>query len=554
MVRALFTRAREWVARRDRRWLDAALVVAAAAYTIAFVVHQLAGVADPYDIEWDTRVNTLPAFRWHGQGLFPHDVLVDRAWAQCPPLWRLLFWVGTVAMDPFVLSKVLSFALLAFLIYHAFRFGQHHGGPVMGATVVVLLLHCNFIWDRTWGSTARSFAFPFIVTFLRYAATGAERRALLMLLLLGASYPSGFLCCAMAYGLTLLVPFKLDRRWLRFAVVGGVAATIAAAMALTVPADIGHPIHWDELLTLKQKISGGLFPLEETHESIDRAAQSSLWNTYHGPALLLDKFGMRSGGALMVLVVGLLVMRAGRRLRDVPKIFPALLIASLVAFFVARLVAYRLYFPNRMLQYTWPPLFLMVLPLVAARALAIDRWRGAVAGGVLLVGVQLLFYGDGLAHRINRRDWSGDDTPVVRFIGTLPKDVLVAGSSHTCSGVQVFAHRQVLFSNISNIMHYYPHALEIERRAGAYFAAYYARDLADVRRLRDVFHVDYLIGDARDFGPDALARSQDAGLWGPEVRTMLAMGPRDQLYFSHPPPAALVFREGTTWVVDLRKL
>ena len=83
--------------------------------------------------------------------------------------------------------------------------------------------------------------------------------------------------------------------------------------------------------------------------------------------------------------------------------------------------------------------------------------------------------------------------------------------------------------------------------------AYYARDLAPVRAMMATDHVDYLVVDARDFGPDAAKRA-DYAMWTSLARTLIAAGPADQMLFAHPPDAAIVFRNGPVSVVDLRKL
>ena len=59
-----------------------------------------------------------------------------------------------------------------------------------------------------------AFGFPTMIAFLRYATERRERPALAVLLVSAFFYPSTFIICAPAYGITLLWPWKLDRRWL----------------------------------------------------------------------------------------------------------------------------------------------------------------------------------------------------------------------------------------------------------------------------------------------------------------------------------------------------
>ena len=76
------------------------------------------------------------------------------------------------------------------LVWQGFQLGSRFGGVILGAAVVVLLVHCNFVWDRMVGGNPRAFAFPLVVTFLRYAADENERGTLATLVLQAALYPS----------------------------------------------------------------------------------------------------------------------------------------------------------------------------------------------------------------------------------------------------------------------------------------------------------------------------------------------------------------------------
>jgi hypothetical protein len=266
----------------------------------------------------------------------------------------------------------------------------------------------------------------------------------------------------------------------------------------------------------------------------------------------------RRDGSIVAVVTGalasLLILR-GRTLAKVPIVLPAMFVASLVAFTAARLVPYRLYLPERMLQYTWPPLLVFGFLLLAYLALSTVTTppRAGVLAAILCVAVELCFYGDGLERDINVHDWTLRDDGTVRYVATLPEDVTVAASFDMSSSIQTFARRQVLFSSILNTPIYYPIALELERRIREYYEAYYARTLDPVHAMMTTDHVDYLVVDARDFGPDASKRAEYL-MWTPLARSLVGAGPVDKLFFAHPPRAAIASRFGPVMVIDLHKL
>jgi hypothetical protein len=319
---------------------------------------------------------------------------------------------------------------------------------------------------------------------------------------------------------------------------------------------IGHPILLSELATLKQRGIVGTWPLEPARDVMLQAVRTSLHDDY-GDIRRLAKWPARVNGTLLAFVAGalaLVLLRRWRTLEKVPLIFPALFAGSLLAFFAAQWFPYRLYIPERMLQYAWPPLLIFGFLLLAYLALftLTQKWAGVLAA-LLVCGLELFFYGDGLTRDINVHDWRKRDSLTVQFIATLPKGVTIAASFDQSSSIQTFARRQVLFSSILNTPIHYPIAAELERRIEEYYRAYYARDLAPVRAMMATDHVDYLVADSRDFGPDAIKRAEYL-MWTPLARSLIDAGPKEQMVFAHPPAGAVVFKLDTVMVIDLRKL
>ncbi len=539
------------------RWATVAFVAAAAAWTLWFFWLQTKGLTDAHYLEWDARAHTLSAWRYHGTGLFPNDLLVDFAAVYYPPGVKLVYWLGTFFTNPHWLSKLLPFALGAFVVWQTYALGRALGGRIIGAAAVVLLFHCLFVWGRIVGLNARAFGFPLMIAFLRYTIEKRERPALAILLAETFFYPSTFLICAPAYGATLLWPWRLDRRWLRFFAVVALGMIVLGVTAMRVDARIGHPILLSELATLQQRSIVGTWPLPPAIDVIRQTVRTSLHDDY-GDIHRWAHAPWRENGTLLAIVAAALALVALRRWRatlaKVPIVLPAMLAGSLVAFAMAQWFPYRLYIPERMLQYAWPPVLIigfLFLAYLAFHTLT-PRWAAALAA-VVVCGLELGLYGNGFIRDVNVHDWKRRDDATVQFVATLPKDVMVAASFDVSSSIQTFARRQVLFSSIINTPIHYPIAAELERRIKEYYLAYYARDAAPVRAMMATDHVDYLVVDARDFGADAVKRAE-YGPWTQLARMLVTAGPRDQMLFAHPPDAAVVYRDGPVTVVDLHKL
>jgi hypothetical protein len=182
----------------------------------------------------------------------------------------------------------------------------------------------------------------------------------------------------------------------------------------------------------------------------------------------------------------------------------------------------------------------LLLALLARRGLA-----AAVAVAVFTFGLA----GPGLPLAENLTDFREHDVPAIRFLTTLPEDILVATHPERASYVQLFAHRRALFSASLNMPHDDVWAFELERRIGDFYRAYYAPSFDDVLAFAARYRVDYVIADERDFGPDAAARARYWEPWGTLAASLLG----GEHALSHPPPQRVVFRDGSRVVVDVRR-
>ncbi len=526
-----------------------AFVAATVFYVVAFVILQTPGLFDRGVLEWDARALPLAAFRFHGTGLFPDDLVVDAARRYDTPLWTALYWLGTLATDPFEVSKLLPFLLLAVTLWQAFQLGRARGGAVLGAACVLAVVHCTFIWNRMMGATPRGFGFPLVIALLRYAYVGAEKRALATLLLQGLGYPSALLCSAPAYA---LVALRRGRAPLLRAVVVSAVAAACAAASLWVDPRLGPPPTYAEAATLRQMQLGGAqpyYPLPPYSHAIAVTAtmpfrsEGEGWRGFSAfPAVALAIF----------CIAAVVALRAPRR-DDAPPgdptLFFALPISGVLVGAVAQVLAYRFYLPDRMLQFSWIPVAVLALPLVLERAIG-RALPAAVLTALLLLGGG----GDGLPIAENLTDFGPYRTPIVRFLGTLPKDVLICAHAERSSMIQVFSLRRTLFSSSLNSTFFVGYAREIDRRMEAYYRAYYAHDLDALLALRRAYGVDYLFVDVRDFGPDAARRARYYEPWGTLAAQLLAKTDARPFVLAEPLAEWVAYSSGPQKILDLRKL
>jgi hypothetical protein len=531
--------------------LTAILVLAAMAYAAAFLATQTKGLFNVHLLEWDACGQLLPTYRYHGTGVFRGDINVELRHAMTTPLWNLYYWAGTFFTSANVLSKLLPFALFVFTLWQGFRLGRRLGGAALGAAIVIVLVHHFGLWDRMLGTNPRAFAFPLVIAFLRYATEGAERRTLATLVLQAAAYPTSFLCCFPAYGLLLLR--RRERwPWIRYVVAGAVATVIVFGHQATWSSQVGRPIN-------VAKHGMEQFPLKTFGTSVADTAHDFYVESGKPLSPKVHRWKGQAGREISWAVVATLLLVAIPRLRRMPLVWPALIATSVFAFFISRAFALRLHLPERMLEFTFPSLFLLGVPLLAW--LAFERELKEWAGHAAAIVVTLLFlglWGNGIPSGQLLKNWKAEVTPVVKFAATLPKDAHLAQKAWPASFVQTFAKRTMLFSYMTNVGFFDKYNAEMDARIAGFYDAYYAAHLEPLKALAAKYQLTHVIVDTRDLGPEAEYRAgADRGIakrWKDRARQLIRANRAGGFALASPPPQAVVFTDGPVKVLDLSRL
>jgi hypothetical protein len=534
------------------RWATSVLLLAAAgAYVVAFLLTQTKGLLDVYALEWDACGQLLPTFRYHGSGLFRDDVNVELRHAMTTPLWNLYYWVGTFFTSANVLSKLLPFALFVFTVWQGFMFGRRLGGAALGAAVAIVLVHHFGLWERMLGTNPRAFAYPLVVAFLRYATEPAERRTLLTLVLQAAAYPTSFLACFPAYGL-LLLRRRQRGPWLRYVVAGVVASVIVFAHQATWSARVGRPIN-----VATQGMEQ--YQLKTFRTAVVDTARDFFVESGKPLARKVHAWKGSAGREISLAVVLTLLLIAVPRLRRLPLVWPALIATSVIAFFVSRAFALRLHLPERMLEFTFPSLFLLGVPALIWLAFEpeLKEWAGHAAAIVVTV-LFLGLWGAGIPPGQMLKSWKGEVTPVVKFAATLPRDAHLAQKAWPASFVQTYAKRKMLFSYMTNVGFFDKYNVEMDARIAGFYDAYYATDLQPLKELAGTYRLTHVVVDTRDFGADAEHRAgSDRGIakrWKERARQLIRTNRPKGFALANPPPQSVVFSDGAMRVIDLSQL
>ena len=490
---------------RAHRWEPLA-ALAACALASLFLSHRL---LRPQFLSDDALVHLYWLDRVRDPGLFTDPLTADlRTSGRYPDGYEALFSAAAHVFDPISFGEWVGTGLMAVSAWLVFLIVRRHTDWRPAAWIGAALFLALIDIHRFPGGFPRAFIQPAVLLTVLLALQRRELAAALVAAGAALFYPPAALLAVGVLFLSGLRP-ALDRRRIGFALLAGALA--AAAVLIPEAIDGGAP---------------RVFTAAQARAYPEFGAHGGLHFFVSSPIEYLRQnrsgFDLRAPGSILFLAaLALLLARPGnaRRLRAEVWAMP---VASLLCFAAAQAVLFRLYLPHRytyplipffaiaaavLLRPTWDvlaarprvvrsaavcaPLLLALLALtifplgprealaaldtpallavavagVAAAAVAGARRSaalGAVLTGVVLVAV-ILAGSDRLV-----RGSRCPTPPVVRYLGTLPKDAVIAGDPGDLKCLPATAKRAVVIST---------------QLAPAYEVGYFLRGrAADVRR------------------------------------------------------------------------
>lgn len=525
-----------------------ALLLSLAVYALA---HAKA-LSSPFVINDDLRQQIYWMQRWIDPELYPPDLLNAYAEAYVPWGVKAVYWLGSWIANPVQFTKAVAGALFAGQCLLLMALGSRLGGRPLALGALAAGWLMPFFLDNIAGGLSRGFASPALAAFALAWLSGNARWLGGVLLAQALLIPYIFLPCALAVAAERLwarlrgeppVWLRTRGHWLLLAA----GACLAALFSLVFTLQGFGP-----LVTLAE---ASLRPEFGPRGRLDLAPLPNpfldfVYFPFEGVGLFKE-LGLIPGIASLVLLAWPVcrgALRADWRSlarRAAPLGWMA---GSFLLFYVvARAVAFRLFVPDRYVQY--PLNLLYALGLAACLTAAWRAGRPTVrATAVLMIALSLL---GGLRLRdVGLYDLRPFAAVCAEVEVHTPKNALLAGHPDLMDNVLIFARRNALATTELAQPWSAGYWDRLRPRLDALFAAYYARDPEAVRTFAREFSVDFLVVDAAHFTPGFLANTPFFEPFGQAIKDLT----QGRTAFALLDPAAFPRRELTpgTFLVDLR--
>lgn len=493
--------------RSGQRWF--ALLVALAGLAVAVYLRAMTVPGslepDPLAIEDDARqfLTWLPRLR--DPALLQDDLLADYWWSVSPPLYRATFEAAAaLGLDPLAPAQLLPCVLIPLTILAAWWMTRGVlDRPEMAFFAVLLMMVPLHLRTPVSTPAPRGFADPLFLLFL---GALVRDRALVMVVAIGlmaALYPP---VAVTALSLLMLSRIRMSPRpgldlsprslLLVFAAVGVAVAVVFPFVSAS------HP--WQPTLTLDEARGMANFMSNDGRSRIVLHTGEIGWLCGGRIGFLPSIFSCKRpfdaatliSIAMLVPVLALLVraLRKGRAAdRREVLLYGGVLLAAVVWFAIAAVLAFKLHLPSRYSQR--PIRFVEMLALAQAFAVWGAPWLRnrcplcLKAGGIAMIAIAVVTFGWPKAAE------HPQDPPAMAWLAQTVPETRIGGVSDELAFVPSLLGRPVLASPEHAIPYHLGYFHEVERRLIDMLTVASTADAEEMRAILDRYGLDVFVVD-----------------------------------------------------------
>jgi hypothetical protein len=554
------------------------LLAVLAGAAMVYVVAHWPALTNPYVINDDVRQQIFWMQQWIDPELFPDDLLCRYARNYVPWGVQAVYYLGSSWFNPVQFTKVVSGLLFIATTGLLFGLGLSFRDQKLAVTVCCVAFFFTAFMRKIAGGISSSFAFPLLLAYLFCLSQGRTRLGGGILLLQSFFNPYIFLLSLVTHGLFLVFcgpasihrsakielassssaqgntpaaspdpggdksthqnPGKLRSLLNHPGLTASGSAPIVAGIGvvlfkhvLLMPEEFGDIVTRAQMTDRPEYTDLGRYPILPIPSLAEEVLRP--WQHFFP----FEELGPWAGWLSVVVALGVTVFavthimrKEGLKtlaLRGVDfsglRVFPCLLTASVLLYFLASHLLMRLFLPQRYMEYTlniccW---FLTAVPVYRlARA-----FRPSPRLFPWLVFLFMVLAGLRNYH-IGMYDYS-HQAPLFRFLATTPKTSLMAGHPDLMDNVVTFARRRALVTYELSHTWYVRYWNGVRERTFDFFRAYYAQNPQDVLDFCQTHGIDYLLVREKDFELERLAQGRVYFAPFDQVIGALTQGRRD---------------------------
>lgn len=499
--------------------------------------------------------------------IFAGDYITRMMECYLAPLhYWLSYGITLLTEDPIMMGHWVMLLQILMALFFIFMTVRHTAGTPAGFFAATWFLHTRYVIQRMTGGLPRGWAATVLAGFLYFLMTGNHLAVLAVLFVGCLLHPPTTLICAVCYGIFLLwkVTFlnscaETKRNLLRYILLSPIYL-ITVFSIVRMPPEIGNMVTYEQALEMpefqrvqsdKGRLTEGRFPFVPL-SSVIKEVKTFAFMAFTGRLYDPGHFVKKTIRPVVVFILfAVIVTSLWKKIKLIPPELYFYLLAIGIVYQASRLLAFRLYVPDRHLQFPMAIFFILAFTIGIWRLLyplkktwsfgvKSNSFEGPIplkAGGRGMVGLLMLgafiYMGSGTALQgsLNFNCARHSRGSVFEWISkNLPQKSLIAGHPSSLDYMQLFGMRKAYATTETYHPFFDKYLAEITRRLTISFRALYSRNFNEFVSLLIPEGIDYFLFERRLFYPDNLKEAKFTAPFDKLVRELSSGEASDYVY------------------------
>ncbi|MEH2279796.1 MAG: hypothetical protein V7K90_00415 [Nostoc sp.] len=472
-----------------------------------------------YIVSDDAREYISWMYRYFNPDLFPGDLIADYFQSVTPIGYGIIYKrIAALDIDLTFFSKIFPIVLGLITTSYCFVVSMEIlPVPMVGFIASLLLNQSLCMHDDLFSATPRDLIYPLFLAFLYYSIRSSRLGILIVLALQCLIYPLIGFVDLLILALRLFrwqngqITISQNRKdFIFFAAAMMIAGIVILPYAIQ-SSQFGPAITAAVARTMPEYWDGGRVSYF-SHNIM------SYWF-----------FGRDSGFLALIsppqLLFGLLLpiilkfqshFLLTKQLKDEVKLLLQVVIASLIMFFTAHALAFKLHWPSRYTHHT----FKMVLAIAAAISITLIldatlRWSRQngrqllILGTIMIFGAGLVLYPSSFSLKVFPKTLYvvGQVPTLYNYLQKQPQNIVIASTSEEADNIPIFAQRTILVGKEYALPFHTKYYAQIRQRMVDLINAQYTEDINQIKDFIQKYHVTFWLLERSAFIPEYITKN-----------------------------------------------
>ena len=470
---------------------------------------------NPYIVQDDARQHVFWMQRFIDPQLFPDNLIADYFQSVSPLGYKSLYQVfAAIGINPLFFNKLLPLFLGIIATVYCFKLCLQIFPVPLAGFISSLLLNQN-LWmvDDLSSGTPRAFFYPLFLAFLYYLLKRSFWFCLGAIALQGFFYPQAVLISLVI----LLLQLLSNRKNYRLCSIG-IATAIAMLLVYAAhDSQFGPVITASAAKTLPEYLPGGRSAFFLNNPVVFwLVGERSGILPREWQYVLLFSFG----SLLPVVKIYSRWFPLAQKINRLAIILLQVLLASLIVFFVAHLLLFRLHLPSRYTQHSlrivlaltdgiFITIFLDSLSAWITQKIYFPTQKATIKSliGVLVIALTLYptYLVQAYPYRLGYVE--GKAPSLYQFFKQQPKETLIASLTKEADFIPTFSGRSVLVSEEYSVPYHTGYYSQLRQQTIDLINAQYSSSFAEIKQFIQKYGVDFWLIDKKAFAPKYIIKN-----------------------------------------------